>query len=158
MNQTFILLLIVLFFAGCGGSSKSITEKNNITGTWTITTAYQQRSDLENKYPTESQRVADSLLKKRYTGMVYTFSEDGKLSILFDGQKLEGTWSFIKDDKTNKELTAIEMKGGDWSETWLPAVGESLFYMKGIDSAIEAKVLGAAEDGGVVVLGLSKKE
>lgn len=158
MKKSFILLFMVILLASCKGGSKSNSKKNKITGDWTVTTAYQQRSDLENKYPTESQRLADSLLKKRYTGMVYTFSEDGKLSISLSGQKLEGTWSFIKDDKTNKELSSIEIKGGDWSEIWLPAVGESLFYMEGIDSAIEAKVLGAAEDGGVVVLRLCKKE
>jgi hypothetical protein len=156
MKQNFPLLLFaILFFAGC---SSNPTEKKKIIGTWTVTTAYEKRTEVQNKYPTNTNRETDSLLKAQFTGMVYTFSADGKVVVANKKEKKEGTWQMMKDDKTGKELSALEIKGNDWGEAWFPSAGESLFYLKGIDNAINAHVMSAGGDGMSIVLDLSKKE
>jgi hypothetical protein len=150
-----LLLLAIIINTGCGSSS---SEKNKITGTWTVTTAYEQRSELQNKYPTNSDRETDSLLKAQFAGMVYNFSADGKVIVTIGSEKKEAAWQMLKDDKSGKEVSAIEIKGNGWEETWFPAIGESLFYMKGIDNAINVKLLQGGEEGMTVLLELSKTE
>ncbi|MEN9550031.1 MAG: hypothetical protein RIR12_2622 [Bacteroidota bacterium] len=156
MKQFFsILILTSLIITGCGSST---SDKNKIIGTWTVATAYEKRTELQNKYPTNTDRETDSLLKAQFTGMVYTFSADGKVVVANKKEKKEGTWQMMKDDKTGKELSALEIKGNDWGEAWFPSAGESLFYLKGIDNAINAHVMSAGGDGMSIVLDLSKKE
>lgn len=156
MKQTlYILVLAGLYITGC---SSSPSDKKKITGTWTVTTAYEKRSEQQNKYPTHMDKETDSLLKAAFTGMVYNFSEDGKVTVTARSEKKEGTWQMMKDDKSGKELSALEIKGNGWGEAWFPAIGESLFYLKGIDNAINVLMMPAGGDGMQVILDLSKKD
>lgn len=156
MKQTlYILVLAGLFITGC---SSSPSDKKKITGTWTVTTAYEKRSEQQNKYPTRMDKETDSLLKAAFTGTVYTFSADGKVTVTASNEKKEGTWQMMKDDKSGKALSALEIKGNGWGEAWFPAIGESLFYLNGIDNAINVLMMPAGSDGMQVVLDLSKKD
>lgn len=103
-------------------------------------------------------KETDSLLKAAFSGMIYTFSADGKVTVTASNEIKEGTWQMMKDDKSGKELSALEIKGNGWGEAWFPAIGESLFYLKGIDNAINVLMMPAGGDGMQVVLDLSKKE
>ena len=153
-------IISVLLYAGflLTACSNGSSEKKKIIGTWTVTNAYEKRTENQNKYPTNADRETDSLLKAAFTGMIDQFSADGKVVVTNKDEKKEGTWQMMKDDKTGKELSALEIKGGGWGEAWFPSAGETLLYLKGIDNAINTQVMPAGGDGMMLVLDLSKRE
>ncbi len=155
-NSTCLLLLLIFITGGC--SSNSSSEKNKITGSWTVTSAYISRTDSDSKYLSQREIIADSLLKAGLSGTTYTFTDDGKVTIMQSGEKMEGTWQMAKDKDGKTELSAIEMKGVDWSEAWMPSIGESLFSLQGMDDYINAKIFPANDDGRNVVYELSRKK
>ncbi|MBK8520568.1 MAG: hypothetical protein IPL54_06670 [Chitinophagaceae bacterium] len=154
MRNIIYLLLLTFFLAACNSSS----EKKKITGTWTIYSAYISRTIDDSKNLSQREILTDSLLKAGLSGSTYTFTDDGKVTILQNGEKMEGTWQMAKDKDGKTELSVIEMKGADWSEAWTPSNGESLFLMKGMDDYIGAKIFPANDDGSNVVYQLSRKK
>jgi hypothetical protein len=139
--RNIIYLLLLTFFLVTGCSSNSSSEKKKITGTWTIYSAYISQTANDSKYRSQREILTDSLL-----------------TIMQNGEKIEGTWQMAKDKDGKTELSAIEMKGADWSEAWTPSNGESLFLMKGMDDYMGAKIFPANEDGSNVVYQLSRKK
>lgn len=154
------VILILVFGIWCLTSCKQAkpSEKNKITGSWEIVNAYIHKTDRDLKFMSENGRGRDSFLKKELSGTLYHFSNDGKVTIIKGDKKDEGNWQMSKDDKTGDELSGIEMNGTGWVETWLPATGSSLFYLKGIDNAINAILMPLGDDGKSVVLELSKRQ
>lgn len=90
-------------------------------------------------------------------GMIYRLEAEGKLEILQNGEKLTGKWE-MKKDKNGNSVSMIQFKGQDWEEAWVPSIGESFFYMKGIEDVILVKKLPATEDGDQVVCELSREK
>lgn len=147
------LLCFILISTGCNIGS----EKKKIIGSWTIKKAYIQRNKEQGNYIGKRQKLEDSIINVKFFGTIYNFKDDNKITITQNNENFEGTWQMMKDG-AGKELSAIEMKGKDWHETWFPSISESLFYMKGIDDAISAKVMPVEEGDVPISIELSKNK
>jgi hypothetical protein len=149
-----LAVFATVILAGCNSS-----EKNRIVGKWTIDKAYVHRTEeAAGRFSSEQVKRIDSILNKKFTGITYTFSADGKVTEAIGGDQRTGTWEMGKDEKNgNAELSMIIMKGEGWEEAWLPAAGKSLFYLGEID-AINAKIMPPAKDGASMVYDLSKSK
>jgi hypothetical protein len=145
-----LLALTAVTILACNSS-----EKSKIVGKWTVDKAYAHRDKYANEK--ESNKI-DSLLNKEFAGTVYDFAADGKVTITSATEKTQGTWQMAKDEKNgNAELSMILLNGTGWTEQWMPSNGESLFYMKGIDNAINAKLI-PAKNGTSFIYSLSKTQ